>query len=228
VAGEVAVKVAAIANRLRRRSQRAEDATMSNRRICLAAAGTLFAAMLAACSGSVDVVSTSNASPGSASASAGGGYAGNGVAFDYPPGWRLLQQQEATSTTGGNQLWTQAVGPGQSASSVVIVSAYQLRLDVSKVAPDQLKTEIDSTLDQLAQQAGGSRIGGLQNATLGSLTGYQATINAQSPSGEDVQSRVVFGFDRDVEYFVNCQYEADTKAPILDGCDAIQGSFAVR
>lgn len=204
---------------------------MSNRnRTVRVAAAALIGAALAACSSSVSVTggSSSAASPAaSGSTSAGSSYTDNGVAFDYPSSWDLLEQTGATSSTGGNQLWTQAVGPGASESSVVIVSAYQLRLDVSKVAPDRLKTEIDATLDQLAQQAGGSRVGSLQNATLGSLSGYQATINAQSPSGQDVQSRVVFGFDGDVEYYVNCQYEADARTPILGGCDAIQGSFAV-
>ena len=201
---------------------------MSNQRISLAAAA-LVAATLTACSGSVGVSggASSAGSPAGSSASMGASYTDNGVAFDYPTSWRLLQQTGATSSTGGNQLWTQAVGPGQSPSSVVIVSAYQLRLDVSKVEPGQLKTEIDATLDQLAQQAGGSRVGGLQDATLGALSGYQATINAQSPSGQSVQSRVVFGFDRDIEYYVNCQYEPDARTPILNGCDAIQGTFAV-
>jgi hypothetical protein len=199
---------------------------MRHRSPTLAPAALLLAA-LAACSSSVTVTGGSSPSAGG-SASAPSSYDDNGVAFDYPSSWSLLKQTGGTSTTGGNQLWSQAVGPGASESSVVIVSAYQLRLDVSKVAPEQLKTEIDATLDQLAQQAGGSRIGSLENATLGSLPGYQATINAQSPSGEAVQSRVVFGFDRDVEYYVNCQYEPDARTPILSGCDAIQGSFAVR
>jgi hypothetical protein len=154
-------------------------------------------------------------------------YADNGVSFDYPSDWQLLDQTGATSSTGGDQLWTQALGLGLSEASVVIVSAYQLRLDVSKVPPEQLKTEIDATLDQLTQQAGGSRVGGLETTTLGSLHGYEATIDATSPAGSAVQSRVVFAFDGDLEYYVNCQYEPDARSAILDGCDAIQESFAV-
>lgn len=204
----------------------AKEAAMTN--LARLAAVALIPAILAACSAGGDPP----AEEPSPTAAAGGSaettsYSDNGVSFDYPVEWRLLDQTGATSSTGGDQLWTQALGLGVSEASVVIVSAYQLRLDVSKVPPDQLKTEIDATLDQLAQQAGGSRVGGLTEASLGSLDGYEATIDATSPAGADVQSRVVFGFDRDLEYYVNCQYEPDARTVILDGCDTIQDSFAV-
>jgi hypothetical protein len=186
-----------------------------------------FAILLAACSASVGV-NDGDASPESTTAIGGeSSYAENGITLDYPSDWEALDQAGATTSTGGNELWTQGFGPEAQGSNVVIVSAYQLKLDVGDVPPEQLKTEIEATLDQLAQQAGGSRVGELEEASLGSLAGFQATINAESAEGAPVQSRVVFGFDGDTEYFLNCQYEPSAKAQILGGCDTMQQTFAV-
>ena len=186
-----------------------------------------FGMLLAACSASVGV-NDDAASPESAASTAGqSSYADNGIALEYPSNWQALDQAGATTSTGGNELWTQGFGPEASGSNVVIVSAYQLKLDVGDVPPEQLKTEIETTLDQLAQQAGGSRVGELEEASLGSLSGFQATINAESAEGAPVQSRVVFGFDRDTEYFLNCQYEPGARAQILGGCDTMQETFTV-
>ena len=38
---------------------------------------------------------------------------------------------------------------------------------------------------------------------------------------------VVFGFDGDTEYFLNCQYEPSAKTQILGGCDTMQQTFTV-
>lgn len=186
-----------------------------------------FAILLAACSGSVGVDDDSAGTDATTSTDAQSSYAENGVALDYPSNWEALDQAGATTSTGGNELWTQGFGPETSGSNVVIVSAYQLKLDVGDVPPEQLKTEIDATLDQLTQQAGGTRVGELEEANLGSLTGFQATINAESAEGVPVQSRVVFGFDGDTEYFLNCQYEPSAKTQILGGCDTMQQTFTV-
>jgi hypothetical protein len=191
----------------------------------LATAG--FAILLAACSASVGVNDDSSGTQSTTSTEGKSSYAENGVALDYPADWEALDQAGATTSTGANELWTQGFGPDASGSNVVIVSAYQLKLDVGDVPAEQLKTEIEATLDQLAQQAGGSRVGELEEASLGSLTGFQATINAESAEGAPVQSRVVFGFDRDTEYFLNCQYEPSAKVQILGGCDTMQQTFAV-
>ncbi len=186
-----------------------------------------FAILLAGCSASGGVNDDSASPKATTTTGVESSYAENGITLDYPSDWEALDQAGATTSTGGNELWTQGFGPEASGSNVVIVSAYQLKLDVGDVPPEQLKTEIEATLDQLAQQAGGSRVGELEEASLGSLTGFQATINAESAEGAPVQSRVVFGFDRDTEYFINCQYEPSAKAQILGGCDTMQQTFAV-
>lgn len=186
-----------------------------------------FAILLAACSANVGVNDGSAGSEATTSTEGESSYAENGIALDYPSDWEALDQAGATTSTGANEIWTQGFGPDASGSNVVIVSAYQLKLDVGDVPPEQLRTEIDTTLDQLTQQAGGSRVGELEDASLGSLTGFQATINAQSAEGAAVQSRVVFGFDRDTEYFLNCQYEPSARAQILGGCDTMQQTFTV-
>src|SRR3712207_8516399 len=44
---------------------------------------------------------------------------------------------------------------------------------------------------------------------------YTTLFRSRGPSGQVVQSRVVLAFDRDVEYFLNCQYEPDARSEIL-------------
>src|SRR5204863_8157321 len=131
-----------------------------------------------------------------------------------------------TTATGstGSSIWSQGFGPGTSAADVAIVSAYQLKLDVSNVPSQELKGEIDATLDRVAQQAGGHREGDLSAARLGSLQGYTATIDARSPGGQAVQSQVFLAFDHATEYYLNCQYQPPSRTEILAGCERIRST----
>jgi len=181
---------------------------------------------ITSCSADVSVSKPSSSAPAATSSSEDTAtYSGNGVTLDYPATWQRLDQA-TTGTSTGTAIWNQAFGPGDTEANLAILTAYQLKLDVSNVPADQIKKEIGTTLDQIAQQAGGSRVGELAPASLGSLPGFQATIDAKGPSGQAVQSRVVLAFDHDVEYFLNCQYESSAQADILAGCDTIEQSFS--
>jgi hypothetical protein len=149
------------------------------------------------------------------------------VKLEYPASWTTIDDATATASSG-SRLWSQGFGPGISEADIAIVSAYQLKLDVSTVPAKELEGEIEATLDRTAQQAGGSRAGPVTPARLGSLPGFTATIDARSAAGRPVQSRVFLAFDHAVEYYLNCQYQPASRAQILAGCDMIRSTFAVE
>jgi hypothetical protein len=153
-------------------------------------------------------------------------YADNGVRLRYPASWTTIDDTTATASTG-SRLWSQGFGPGTSEASIAIVSAYQLQIDVTTVPEKELRGEIEATLDRTAEQAGGRREGDVTPARLGGLPAFTATIDARSPAGRPVQSTVTLAFDHAVEYYLNCQYEAASRAEILAGCDTIRSTFAV-
>jgi hypothetical protein len=194
----------------------------------VAVVATAAAVLLPACTTTADVAG----GPPAVTETAGGfleataSYTDNGVRLDYPAEWGALEETTQAASVG-NELWSQGFGPSDAGANVVILTAYKLRLDISDVPIDAVRAEIDATLDQLTEQTGGSRVGELSATSLGSLSGFEATINSRGPSGQVVQSRVVLAFDRDVEYFLNCQYEPDARSEILAGCDTIQRSFAI-
>ena len=154
-----------------------------------------------------------------------GTYSGNGVRFQYPGGWGRMEETSFAASTG-TSLLSQGFGPGEEAS-LVIVAAFGLQADASDVPTEQIRAEIDASLDDLVAQAGGTREGPLGRAKLGALDAYQAKITAKAPGGQAVESRLVFAFDGRTQYFLNCQYEPDMQSEILDGCDQIQSTFDV-
>lgn len=204
------------------------SASRRNNQVVTAAAALGLALLLAACTATGDAggaPAVTETAGGLLEATAS--YDDNGVTLDYPAEWRTLDQTTQGASVG-NELWSQGFGPSETGENVAILKAYQLQLDVTDVPAKDLIAEIDATLDQLTEQTGGSRVGEVVASSLGSLSGFQATVNSTGPSGQLVESRVVFAFDRDVEYFLNCQYEPDAEIEILAGCDTIQRSFAVR
>jgi hypothetical protein len=204
------------------------SASRRNNRAVTAAAALGLALLLAACTATGDAggaPAVTETAGGLLEATAS--YDDNGVTLEYPAEWRTLDQTTQAASVG-NELWSQGFGPSETGANVAILKAYQLQLDVTDVPAEDLMAEIDATLDRLTEQTGGSRVGEVTASNLGSLSGFEATVNSTGPSGQLVESRVVFAFDRDVEYFLNCQYEPDARSEIIAGCDTIQRSFAVR
>jgi hypothetical protein len=197
--------------------------TMTARTIAGLAAAS---ALLAGCSATVDSGGAATQASPAGTVRGTTRYADNGVKFDYPASWTTIEDTTATGSTGSS-IWSQGFGPGTSAADVAIVSAYPLKIDVSNVPSQELKGEIDATLDRVAQQAGGRRDGGLTAARLGSLQGFTATIDARSPDGRPVQSQVFLAFDHATEYYLNCQYQPASRTEILAGCERIRSTFAV-
>ena len=204
------------------------SASRRNNQVVTAAAALGLALLVAACTATGDAggaPAVTETAGGLLEATAS--YDDNGVTLDYPAEWRTLDQTTQAASVG-NELWSQGFGPSETGANVAIVKAYQLQLDVTDVPAADLMAEIDATLDRLTEQTGGRRVGEVRASRLGSLSGFEATVNSTGPSGQLVESRVVFAFDRDVEYFLNCQYEPDAESEILAGCDTIQRSFSVR
>lgn len=188
----------------------------------LRAAALLVVVMMAlgACKASVTV--TTNGSSGSAG---GGGntYDKNGVAFQYPSNWQELTPA-STSAQTGNEAWSATFGPG-TGQNVVVVTAYALNLEINAGNVDKVKSEVASTLGNIAKAAGGSFNGSLTPTTMGGFPGFQADISVAGTSGESLQSSVVVVFNGKTEYFVNCQYDSSSKSDVLAACDQIKGSF---
>jgi hypothetical protein len=164
-----------------------------------------------------------------------GSFAGHGVKFAYPSTWVEIP---ATFTTQiGSALWVESVAPltatqpnevsATPTRDLVAVASYRTRVSITKKTLARYRTLIRMAVLQLALQAHGSVLSGPQRLTMGGLAGYRFEITATLPDSTVVQSRLVFAFNKRIEYFLNCQHVQD--GPLSDeidaGCDQVMQSF---
>jgi hypothetical protein len=173
-----------------------------------------------------DDAGRSPAGPESTASAAGKGetFAGNGVSFSYPAGWKPLTLRES-SASAGSQAWVRTFGID--GRNIVSVSEFELGVSITDANLESRSESIRSQLDSLFAQAGGSLEGGPRPQEVGGLPGLSFTGTAKNPNGETVHSRLVLAFDGTTEYFVNCQYDEQGRDRILSGCRLVVSSFTV-
>jgi hypothetical protein len=150
-------------------------------------------------------------------------YSENDVTFDYPGDWDEFEAEAAAMSTGSNELWNTTVGPDE--TNLVNITAYQLNIEVTEDNIADIRAELDGVIGQVVQQAGGEIASGPTQSTVAGFPAYSYEWSDVEVDGEAKDSRAVFLFDGDVEYFFNCQYDADTEEDVLAGCDTILESF---
>jgi hypothetical protein len=152
-------------------------------------------------------------------------FAGNGVSFSYPEGWRPLTLRDS-SAAAGSPLWSRTLG--LDGRNIVTVSAFALDTPITGANLESRSASIRAQLESLFAQAGGALVGGPTPQPMGGLPGLSFTGTAKTPNGEPVHSRLVLAFDGATEYFINCQYDERGREQIVSGCDLIVSTFTVR
>ncbi len=150
-------------------------------------------------------------------------YAENDVSFDYPAEWEEFTADAAASSMGSNELWDATVGPND--TNLVNITAYQLNVEVTEDNIADIETELDGVINQVVSQAGGTIASGPTQTTLAGFPAYEYDWEGVDVDGEAKDSRAVFLFNGDVEYFLNCQYSAEFEDDVLAGCELILDTF---
>jgi hypothetical protein len=144
------------------------------------------------------------------------------VSFATPTGWHEFPQATFRAQEGA-PLRTRTVGVDS--NNLVVIQTYLLNVKVDAGNLDSIRSQVDSLMHQLTAESGGSILSGPVPTTLGGLPGFQYQVSTLDPSGIRVESRVVFAFLEQTEYFMNCQHTATHAAEIEAGCDQISRSF---
>ena len=150
-------------------------------------------------------------------------YDENDVTFDYPEEWDEFSADASAMSTGSNELWDTTVGPDE--TNLVNITAYKLNIEVTEDNIADIEGELNGVIQQVVSQAGGEVAGGPTQTTLAGFPAYEYEWAGVEVDGEEKDSRAVFLFDGDTEYFLNCQYSADAEEEILNGCELILESF---
>jgi hypothetical protein len=150
-------------------------------------------------------------------------YSENDVTFDYPEEWQEFSADAAASSMGSNELWDTTVGPDD--TNLVNITAYQLNIEVTDENIADIEQELDGVIQQVVDQAGGTIASGPTQSTLAGFPAYEYEWNGVQVDGEAKDSRAIFLFNGDVEYFLNCQYSAETEEDVLAGCQLVLDTF---
>jgi len=103
-------------------------------------------------------------------------------------------------------------GVGINKANVILVNRYDLRRPVTEGNVAAVKSEVDGVIKSLA----GRPVPG-RRVEFGGLPGYAYRVPLASPDGG--VSRLFVLFDRQVEYFFNCQSTPESRAELDGACD---------
>src|SRR5262249_30117282 len=149
----------------------------------------------------------------------------DGVSFDYPAGWGNESAQFATGS-GGNKLWTTAVGPGTQ-HDLIVVEAFRLNPPVTAANLGAFALRLQADVRQVFAQAGGGVQVGPEKITMAGMPGLRFRATGITADGSRYTSTLVFAFNGATEYFVNCQYTSGRAAEVKSACDQGVASFHV-
>jgi hypothetical protein len=90
------------------------------------------------------------------------------------------------------------------------VTRYALGVEVTRKNIAEAQTETDALIQQVEPNASSKRL------QVGGLPAIEYEIDV--PSVEDARSRLVFVFDGEDEYLINCQWKPDKREEIQDAC----------
>jgi hypothetical protein len=89
----------------------------------------------------------------------------------------------------------------------------------------EIEEELDTVIQGVVSQAGGEVASGPTQTTVAGFPAYEYEWSGVQVNGEAKDSRAIFLFNGDLEYFMNCQYSAETEEDVLAGCQMILDTF---
>jgi hypothetical protein len=130
------------------------------------------------------------------------------ITFEYPDDLNEAEDVSFAQSLGAKEQAKAAVGLDK--NNAILVTRYGLGVEVTRKNIDDAKAETDTLIQQVEPKARGRRL------EVGGLPSIEYEIDV--PSVEDARSRLVFVFDGDDEYLINCQWKPDKREEIEDAC----------
>jgi hypothetical protein len=132
-----------------------------------------------------------------------------GITFKYSPRFHPITDINFGQTAGANAAAQSGVALDM--VNALIVSRYDLNVNIDKANLPKFKSEVDNVISRLA----GHRVSG-KEVEYGGFPGYEYVIDVKNPP--QGQSRMAVLFDRATEYLINCQSTPTNRAKIEEGC----------
>ena len=134
---------------------------------------------------------------------------GFAITFEHPASFEEIDDVSIASTAGAASRADAARGLDE--KNLILVSRYDLNVEVDDENLDQVKAELDGVLSQAARQD----LSGTQ-VEFGGLPGYEYAFDLDSEP--PVQSRFVALFDDGTEYTINCQSTSERREEMEAAC----------
>jgi hypothetical protein len=132
-----------------------------------------------------------------------------GINFKYSPDFHPITDIDFGQTAGAKA--AAQAGVALDKVNALIVSRYDLNVDIDKDNLSKFRREVDNVISQVA----GHRVSG-REVEYGGLPGYEYVINVKDPP--QGQSRMAVLFDQATEYLINCQSTPTDRGKIEKGC----------
>jgi len=132
-----------------------------------------------------------------------------GITFKYSPSFHPITNIDFGQTAGAKAAAQSGVAIDK--VNALIISRYDLNVNINKDNLSKFKGEVDKVISQLA----GHRVRG-QEVEYGGFPGYEYVINVKNPPR--AQSRMAVLFDQTTEYLINCQSTPTDRDKIEEGC----------
>jgi hypothetical protein len=150
---------------------------------------------------------------------------GVGFSFQHPETWRVIEKVRfGPATVPG--LSNEAVGIDE--VNAVVVSRYQTNVAVTGGNIEEVRTEIMAALSEVMNSSGAWYVqSGPTETRMAELPGFRSRVTAQSPSGDEVASRMTILLAGSTLYVLSCQHTPDHALEIESGCDQVMETFQV-
>jgi hypothetical protein len=139
--------------------------------------------------------------------------------FEYPGSFEDVTDISFSSTVGGASRENRGVGLDE--RNAIVVSRYDLNLEVTAENVGQVKPELDDVMSRAAgMEVSGKRV------EIGGFPGFEYTFDLEEPP--DGRSRFFAFFDGRTEYTLNCQSTPEHRDELESACqqavDTLTGS----
>lgn len=141
--------------------------------------------------------------------------------FSYPADWKLTR----------NAAFNYGAGAGEKSVSVSLKDPYDqvtiTQYKLKKTLPNGVngnRQELDRVVAKLTAEAKGTASEG-EAVKYGGVPGYKYFVEYSSPDGTQLRNQLVFLFDGDDEFQVNCQSTEKNRKDLDAGCETVLGSL---
>ena len=138
--------------------------------------------------------------------------------FEYPDGFEVSDDPTFSQNLGGESDETVAVAVND--DNGIVLQKFTLRAEVDQTNLSVAKDEIDGLIAGVDADAQGGEAG----ETAGFPSLEYGLVKLTTP--EDGESRILFLFEGDQEYVLNCQSTPDEREEIAAACDRMLETVA--